>query len=71
MKADIRKIVAAVDVAGLGTGRKLEEHGQHCTLGRAVWVIHNISQSRGLAKQVLCQLLFQFHVFLSREPDFG
>ena len=71
MKADVRKIVAAVDVAGFGTGRELEEHGQHCALGRAVWVIHNQSQSRGFAKQVLCQFLFQFHVLFSREPDLG
>jgi hypothetical protein len=36
MKADIRKIMTAIDIAGLGTGRELKEHSQHCALGHAI-----------------------------------
>jgi len=36
MKADIGKIMAAVDISRLGAGGELEEHGQNCTLGDPV-----------------------------------
>jgi hypothetical protein len=36
MKADIRKIMASIDIAGLWAGGKLEEHGKLCTLCHVV-----------------------------------
>jgi hypothetical protein len=36
MKSYIRKIVAAVDIARLGAGGELEEHGEHCALGHSI-----------------------------------
>jgi hypothetical protein len=35
MKSDIGKVVAAIHIAGLGTGGKLKEHSQHGALGHA------------------------------------